>query len=295
MPDNLIGANTELPFPTAREVGIDTVRIGMTRHHIPVLAEVDVTLARAAIAKRKEAAGEGLSFTGWVIKCLAQAASEHKRVHALRLGRHRLVLFDDVDVSIVVQRRLVGSEPPEFLPMPYVIRKANEKTVEAIQAEIRAAQARALAPREQTIDLAEKMPSPRAIRIFASMPFFIWKAVYWNRLFRDPFRVKRTMGTVSVTSVGVFGKVSGGSSWGNPRGVPSSDRGTGGDRAQARGGRGPRGGPRLPRHDDRLRPRRGRRRARGHVPAAAAGVDGERVRAVSPWIPRFRPWRLGVA
>ena len=40
--------------------------------------------------------------------------------------------------------------------------------------------------------------------------------MYWNRLFRDPFRVKRTMGTVSVTSVGMFGKVSGGSSWGIP-------------------------------------------------------------------------------
>lgn len=40
--------------------------------------------------------------------------------------------------------------------------------------------------------------------------------MYWNRLFRDPFRVKRTMGTVSVTSVGMFGKVSGGSSWAIP-------------------------------------------------------------------------------
>ncbi len=193
-----------------------TVRIGMARHHIPVLAEVDVTSARAAIAKRKEATGERLSFTGWVIKCLAQVASEHKRVHALRLGRHKLVLFDDVDVNIVVQRRLEGTEPPECLPMPYVIRKANAKTVEAIHAEIRAAQARALAPGEQTIDLAERMPSPRTIRFFASMPLFVRKAVYWNRLFRDPFRVKRMMGTVSVTSVGMFGKVSGGSSWGIP-------------------------------------------------------------------------------
>jgi pyruvate/2-oxoglutarate dehydrogenase complex dihydrolipoamide acyltransferase (E2) component len=48
------------------------------------------------------------------------------------------------------------------------------------------------------------------------MPFFVRRAVYWNRLFRDPFRVNRLMGTVSVTSVGMFGKVSGGSSWGIP-------------------------------------------------------------------------------
>lgn len=90
----------------------------MGRHHIPTLAEVDVTAARAAIAKRKAETGEGLSFTGWVISCLAKAASEHKRVHALRLGRHRVILFDDVDVAIVVQRRLEGTGPPEYLPMP---------------------------------------------------------------------------------------------------------------------------------------------------------------------------------
>lgn len=192
------------------------MRIGMTRHHIPILTEVDVTAARAAIQRRKDATGEGLSFTGWVIACLARAASEHKRVHALRSGRHRLLLFDDVDVNIVVQRRLEGTEPPEYLPMPYVIRKAHTKTVEAIHSEIRMAQAKGLAPGEQTIDLAEKMPSPRTIRIFASLPFALRKVLYWNRLFRDPFRVKRTMGTVSVTSVGMFGKVGGGGGWGIP-------------------------------------------------------------------------------
>lgn len=216
MDDALIGKFTELPFPAARVVGIDTVRIGMARHHIPVLVEVDVTVARATIQKRKEATGEGLSFTGWIIKCLAQAASEHKRVHGMRRGKHMLVLFDDVDVNIVVQRRLEGTDPPEYLPMPYVIRKANEKTVEGIHREIRSAQARALEPGEQTIDLAEKMPSARTIRIFASMPFAVRKWLYWNRLFRDPFRVKRTMGTISVTSVGMFGKVGSGSAWGIP-------------------------------------------------------------------------------
>ncbi len=216
MDDALIGNFAELPFPSARVVGIDTVRIGMARHHIPVLADVDVTVARATIQKRKEATGEGLSFTGWIIKCLAQAASEHKRVHGMRRGKHTLVLFDDVDVNIVVQRRLEGTDPPEYLPMPYVIRKANEKTVEGIHREIRSAQARALEPGEQTIDLAEKLPSARTIRVFASMPFIVRKWLYWNRLFRDPFRVKRTMGTISVTSVGMFGKVGAGSAWGIP-------------------------------------------------------------------------------
>lgn len=88
-----------------------------------------------------------------------------------------------------------------------MIRKANEKTAEAIHGESRATQTRVLAPGEQTIDLAEKIPSPRTVRIFTRMLFLLRKAAYWNRLFRDPFRVKRTMGGVSVKPEGIFGKV----------------------------------------------------------------------------------------
>jgi len=54
------------------------------------------------------------------------------------------------------------------------------------------------------------------MRLFASLPFFVRKTLDWNRLLRDPFRMKRMMGTVAVTAVGMFGKVGGGSSWGIP-------------------------------------------------------------------------------
>lgn len=216
MSDSPVGSYTELPYPAARIVGSDTVRIGMRQHRIPILAEVDVTTARAAIERRKAATGEGLSFTGWAIRCLAVAAHEYPRVHALRRGRRTIVQFDDVDVAIVVQRQLEGTDPPEYLPMPYVIRRANEKSVESIHAEIRAAQSKGLEKGVQTIGLSEKMPSPRTIRLFASVPFSLRWLLYWRWLFRDPMRVKRTMGTVTVTSVGMFGKIGSGSNWGVP-------------------------------------------------------------------------------
>ncbi len=216
MASDPIGAYKDLPFPPARIVGSDTVRIGMRQHRIPILAEVDVTAARAAIERRKTETGEGLSFTGWVIRCLAVAAREYPRVHALRRGRHRIVMFDDVDVAIVVQRVVEGTDPPEYLPMPYVIRKANEKSVETIHTEIRGAQTQGLGTGEQTIGLRGKVPSPRTIRIFAALPFSLRWILYWRGLFRNPMRVKRTMGTVAVTSAGMFAKVGGGSNWGIP-------------------------------------------------------------------------------
>ena len=218
MKNDLIGIYVQQTFPATRIVGVDTLRLGKLKNHIPVLAEIDITIGRERIQRRKEETGKGVSLTGWIIGCLARAASEHKSVHAVRRGRDKVVLFDDVDVNIVIQRKLTGTEPPEYLPMPYVIRKANEKSVEAIHEEIRAAQAKKLASGEVTIDLAEKMPSARMIRFSARMPFAIRKMVYWNRLLRDPFRMKRTMGTVSVTSMGMFGKVGSGSAWGIPLG-----------------------------------------------------------------------------
>jgi pyruvate/2-oxoglutarate dehydrogenase complex dihydrolipoamide acyltransferase (E2) component len=218
MDTDLIGTYTQQPFPATRIVGVDTLRLGKLKNHIPVLAEIDVTLGRERIQKQKEETGKGFSFTGWIIACLARAASEHKPVHAVRRGRNKVVVFDDIDVNIVIQRQLAGREPPEFQPLPYVIRKANEKSVEIISAEIRAAQTKKLSSGEVTIDLAEKMPSARMMQFFARMPFTIRKKLYWNRLLKDPFRLKRTMGTVGVTSVGMFGKVGSGGAWGIPLG-----------------------------------------------------------------------------
>ena len=50
--------------------------------------------------------GEKLSFTGWVIKCVAQAVNEHKEVQAIRKGKKKLIVFDDVDVGMVIERQL---------------------------------------------------------------------------------------------------------------------------------------------------------------------------------------------
>jgi 2-oxoacid dehydrogenases acyltransferase (catalytic domain) len=135
-PVDLIGSFENRNFPSFRNPTIDTLSWGRQRHHIPILVEIDVTEARLAIHAFKAKTGQGMSFTGWIVKCLAQAVSEHKYVHALRNGKRQLVIFDDVDVSIVIERAVAG----EKLPMPYIIRQANQKTLAQIHAEIRAAQ-----------------------------------------------------------------------------------------------------------------------------------------------------------
>jgi len=211
-----IGTYQEHAFPRSRIPTIDTLDQGLKKHHVPVLVELDVTKPREIIRHLKQRTGEGLSFTGWMIKCVGQAVGEHKHVHAMRKGKSKMIVFDDVDVAIPVER--ITSNVPsssETLPMPYVIRRTNQKTIREIHSEIRAAQSQ---PLEKGDTYLTPGREARMTRIFTSLPKFLRDLVFWRRIRRDPFFVKKWMGTVIVTSVGMFGKASG-SSWAIPIGI----------------------------------------------------------------------------
>jgi len=213
---NDIGTYEELEFPIFRVPTIDTLDQGLKKHHVPFLFEVDVTEGRKYLHEFKAKTGEGISFTGWIMKCIAQAVNDHKHIHALRKGHRKLILFDDVDISIVVERFVVQSDRgAETLPMPYVVRKANEKSVREIHNEIRGAQEAPLEKNEVQIGAQSNV---HAARLFAMMPRFARDLILWRRLANDPFLVKKTMGTVVVTSIGNIGKGSG-YGWAIPIGI----------------------------------------------------------------------------
>ncbi|MDX2215633.1 MAG: 2-oxo acid dehydrogenase subunit E2 [Oculatellaceae cyanobacterium bins.114] len=209
-PIDLIGRFEKRNFSQSRNPTIDTLVWGRQRHHIPILLEIDVTAARKAIHAQKTQTEQGISFTGWIVKCLAQAISEHKYVHALRQGKRQLVIFDDVDVTIIIER---VTDTGEKLPMPYIIRQANEKTVAEIHAEIRAAQ-------RSSVEGEVQVASTRAAwmtKLFTILPRFLRDWLFWQPVLHNPFLFKRMMGTVSVTALGIVGQS--GMSWGIPIGI----------------------------------------------------------------------------
>jgi pyruvate/2-oxoglutarate dehydrogenase complex dihydrolipoamide acyltransferase (E2) component len=95
------GTFTAKPFPAFRQLVIDGMEIASRKHWIHGLIEVDVTQARQRLAEMKEETGESFSFTGFIIYCCAKAVDENKDVHAYRDWRNRLIVFDDVDVSML--------------------------------------------------------------------------------------------------------------------------------------------------------------------------------------------------
>ena len=192
------GAYETIPFPPERAATLDTLRWARKRLAVPLLLEVDVTAARAAIRAVRAGTGMRLSFTAWVVRCVARAAAEHPRVHALRRGRRRLVLFRAVDVAVPIERATGAG--PETLPMPVVVRDASEKSVREIHDEIRRAQGAALPAGTASI---ERGPPRWLQAAFFRMPAWLRDLLFWRPLWRSPVRVQRTMGTVAVTAVGM--------------------------------------------------------------------------------------------
>ena len=158
-------------------------------------------------------------------------------------------------MSLAVYRRLAGDEQSERLPMPFVVRKVNEKDLEGLAAEIREAQSRPLTEEQQWIDPAADAPPPRLARLGLNAPRRLRDLVFWDRLLEDPFRVKRTMGTVMVTSVPLSSK-SGGGAWGIPAGLHPLLVALGAVGRRPGMVRRRRGAARRAQHDGALRPRR---------------------------------------
>jgi pyruvate/2-oxoglutarate dehydrogenase complex dihydrolipoamide acyltransferase (E2) component len=152
--------------------------------------------------EHKARTGESLSFTAFLCACLGKAVNEHKAVQAFRLNGNRLVLFDDVDICIRIEREVAGQK----YVVPYILRAANRKTFRELHEEIRVA---------QVADTHDRLTRLWFLPVALYRPF-IWT---FTRIARwRPQIWKGNMGTVGVTSVGMCGR---GAGWGIPLAAPT--------------------------------------------------------------------------
>lgn len=192
-----------IPYPMYQRFAAATYR---SVRHMPMmhgLIEADVTAARATLREHQARTGESLSFTAFLTTCLAKAVDDHKAVQAFRQGGKRLVLFDDVDVLVRIEREVAGQK----YVMPYILRAANRKSFREQHDEIRAAQ------------LAD---TRHAITRFRFLPPVLFRPFIWTFSqigCRRPRLGKRYFGTVGITSVGMFGT---GAGWGIPPAMPTA-------------------------------------------------------------------------
>src|SRR6476660_6674342 len=125
----------EISYPSSRQLTFDLGKIGLAKHHVKARLEVDVTEARRIIRQNRQT-GNKISFTAWLIKVIADSVALHPPIAgANQARRNQVLVFEDVDISIVVEKEVNGAR----VPLPYVIRKADKKKLCEIQDEIESA------------------------------------------------------------------------------------------------------------------------------------------------------------
>jgi pyruvate/2-oxoglutarate dehydrogenase complex dihydrolipoamide acyltransferase (E2) component len=186
-------------IPKSRLATFDVYSVGKRKNHIVALLEFDVTNARSKINEFR-LNGQKVSFNAWLLKAIANAIALHPEVASFRKGKKGLMTFDEVSISLLVEKDIEGKK----VPIPVVIEKMNQKTISELTLEIEDSKKLTLSKDDIVLNRKPKLYE----RTYYIMPSFI-RRLAWSLMLRKPKFLYKKMGNVSVTSVGVMGRVNG--------------------------------------------------------------------------------------
>lgn len=183
----------------SRIATFDIFDIGLRKHHINAMLEFDVTESRAKLRELRKK-GIPVSFNAWLIKVIGCVMAKYPEAAAYICNKKKLIIFEDINVSLIVEKKIGDTK----VPIPLVIEKADKKSAAEISAEIEDAKNQEL----KTGDIVLKQESSAYQRLYYHLPGFI-RRLFWAMLLKIPKAAFNTMGNVSVTSVGMMGKING--------------------------------------------------------------------------------------
>lgn len=186
-------------FPDSRIATIDVCELGLKKHHIAALLEVDVTGIREKIKEYRKTRGN-LSFSAWLVKVIGATVYNNKSSAAFLSGSRKLVVFDDVNVSFLVEKELNGQK----VPFPVLLKRVNETDVEDITRQLKEVKDITIDDR----DIVLNGKSTRLERLYYRFPGFMRRKV-WKLMLSKPDLIFSKMGNVAVTSVGMMGRING--------------------------------------------------------------------------------------
>lgn len=178
-------AHREAPWPVLRNI-TSSVLDFQRPHTVYGFGEVNASAALAAIERCRRQGRTAVSLHAFVLYCLARATAEHPAVHTFR-RRRKLITFEEVDVGTMIEKRQPDGTR---MPVGYVVRSADRKSLAEINWELRQAAKR---------DLSDD-PAVRFRRRLARLPAFL-RRILFRRALSDPFRLRRVYGTIGLTSL----------------------------------------------------------------------------------------------
>ncbi len=186
-------------FPKTRVATLDICSIGIQKHNVAALIEIDVSVSREKLKQQRHNT-HPISFTAWLIKVISLTIKSHEAAAGYLLGKRKVLVFDDINVSLAIEKEVNGKK----VPIPLIIEKANEISVESITEQIRDAKEKELTNKDIVLHTrANKLEG-----LYYSLPGFA-RRFFWKYLLRHPQLAFKKMGNVAITSVGMVGNVSG--------------------------------------------------------------------------------------
>jgi pyruvate/2-oxoglutarate dehydrogenase complex dihydrolipoamide acyltransferase (E2) component len=186
-------------FPKTRIATFDICSIGIKKHQVAAMIEIDVSEGREKIKKLRNKTNR-ISFTAWLIKVISLTIKDHELAAGYLKGKRKILIFNDINVSIAVEKKLNGQK----VPIPLIIEKANEKSIELITKEISDARDKELTDK----DIVLHDRSSHLERLYYVLPGFV-RRLFWRYFLSHPHLAFKKMGNVAITSIGMIGNVSG--------------------------------------------------------------------------------------
>jgi hypothetical protein len=181
---------TVRPYPRPRNFVLDVMAEGRRKNVAHVMVEADITGVKQRLAEHKRQTGETVSITTYIAASYVRAIAADRSMQAYRLGRSRLVVFEDIDLTFMIERDWEGAALPVFK----IVRAAQEKSAAEIHAELQAA-------REAPLGLHGPMNALEMT--FFRLPRFLRRCL-WFFVRRNPYWFKDLAGTVGISSMGMF-------------------------------------------------------------------------------------------
>ncbi len=187
-------------FPKSRLATFDICDIGKLKHHISALIELDITNSREKIKKYNKGKTDKISFNAWLISTVGCTIKKYEAAASYLKGKRKIVIFDDINISMLVEKEIDGQK----VPIPLVIEKASEKSIESISRQINEAKNEKITNK----DIVLRKKTSQMEKMYYVLPGFIRKYV-WRYMLKHPRLAYSKMGNVAFTSVGMMGSVNG--------------------------------------------------------------------------------------
>lgn len=182
-------------FPKNRDIVVEAVSMSKYYNHVMGFIDAEVTKAVEIMNNYKEKTGETVSLTAWVMRCMAIAASEIPEIRTFRWKRRKTIIFDDVDVKCMIEREIDGKK----IPIHYMFRKADKKNFKEIQEELK------LVVQKVEERRKDEQKQKRKQNFLLKIPRFI-RMIAWHLIMTNPFRTKKNLGVVGISSLSKFGR-----------------------------------------------------------------------------------------